>query len=531
MKINSVEKIETNKVQLEIAVDAQTFDQAISRVYKKQVKNINVPGFRKGKAPQKMIEKLYGEGIFFEDAINELYPEAMEAAIKEQNLEIVARPEVEIVSVSRAEGFVLKAICVTKPEVEVKEYKGLKVEKEAVAVTDDEVMVEVNRAIERNARVVTVERKAKKGDIAVIDFEGFVDGKAFEGGKGENHSLTLGSGQFIPGFEDQVIGKKAGDECDVNVTFPAEYHASDLAGKEAVFKVKVHEVQAKELPELDDEFVKDISEFDTVDEYKADIRNTMQQAKDNAANNDVENKLVDMVIENMTGEIPNEMYEARIDEMVSDFDMRLQQQGLKLDMYLQYTGMDLGAFRKTFEEQAQKAVKIRLALEKIVELEKIEATDADVDAEYEKIAQRYSMPAEDVKKYIPVEDLTNDLKVNKAIDLIKETAVIKEVAKKAPAKKTTTKAAAKPAEEKAEKEPAKKPAAKKTTTTTKSTTAKSTTAKSTGTKSTATKSTATKSTTAKKTTTTTKSTTAKSTTTTKKAPAKKTTTKKAEADK
>ncbi len=528
MKINSVEKIETNKVQLEIAVDAQTFDQAISRVYKKQVKNINVPGFRKGKAPQKMIEKLYGEGIFFEDAINELYPQAMEEAIKEQNLEIVARPEVEIVSVSREEGFVLKAICVTKPEVEVKAYKGLKVEKEAAVVTEEEVMVEVNRAIERNARVVTVERKAKKGDIAVIDFEGFVDGKAFEGGKGENHSLTLGSGQFIPGFEEQVIGKKAGDECDVNVTFPAEYHASDLAGKEAVFKVKVHEVQAKELPELDDEFVKDISEFDTVDEYKADIRGAMQQAKDNASNNDVENKLVDMVIENMTGEIPNEMYEARIDEMVNDFDMRLQQQGLKLDMYLQYTGMDLGSFRKTFEEQAQKAVKIRLALEKIVELEKIEATDDDVNAEYEKIAERYSMPADDVKKYIPVEELTKDLKVNKAIDLIKETAVIKEVAKKAPAKKTTTtKAAAKPAEEKAE--PAKKPAAKKTTTTAKSTTTKSTATKSTTAKATTTKSTVAKSTTAKKTTTT-KATAEKKTTTTK-APAKKTTTKKAEADK
>ncbi|MBR5495916.1 MAG: trigger factor [Oscillospiraceae bacterium] len=523
MKINSVEKIETNKVQLEIAVDAQTFEQAISRVYKKQVKNINVPGFRKGKAPQKMIEKLYGEGVFFEDAINELYPQAMEEAIKEQNLEIVARPEVEIVSVSKADGFVLKAICVTKPEVEVKAYKGLKVEKEAAVVTEEEVMVEVNRAIERNARVVTVERKAKKGDIAVIDFEGFVDGKAFEGGKGENHSLTLGSGQFIPGFEEQVIGKKAGEECDVNVTFPAEYHASDLAGKEAVFKVKVHEVQAKELPELDDEFVKDISEFDTVDEYKADIRNTMQQAKDNAANNDVENKLVDMVIENMTGEIPNEMYEARIDEMVSDFDMRLQQQGLKLDMYLQYTGMDLGSFRKTFEEQAQKAVKIRLALEKVVELEKIEATDDDVNAEYEKIAQRYSMPAEEVKKYIPVEDLTKDLKVNKAIDLIKDSAVVKEVAKKAPAKKTTTTKTAKATDEKAE--PAKKPAAKKTTTTTKSTAAKSTATKSTTAKST----TATKSTAAKKTTTTKAATEKKATTT--KAPAKKTTTKKAEADK
>jgi trigger factor len=449
----SSNKIETNKYELEIKVSAEKFKDAVQKAYKQNIKKINVPGFRKGKAPMKMVEKLYGEGVFFEDAINSLYPSELAEAIKEAGLEVVDRPDVEILTVEKEDGFSFKAICIVKPEVEVKDYKGIKISKAVKDVTSDEIDAEIKKLQDKNSRIVSVEgRAAQLGDTAVIDFDGYVDGVAFDGGKAEQFSLNLGSGQFIPGFEEQIVGKNIGDEFDVNVTFPEEYHEASLAGKPTVFKVKIHELKATEVAEIDDEFAKDVSEFDTVAELKADITKKLEEKNQRAADEEVENQLIDNVISNMTAEIPEVMFANRVEDSVRDFEQRLSQQGMKLDMYLQYTGMDLESFKKTFEEQAQKQVRIRLALEKIVELEGIVATSEELDAEYKKIADSYKMDVEDIKKFIPVEDFSKDISVNKAIDLIKETAVIvelKETAKKAPAKKAPAKKA--PAKKVAEK--------------------------------------------------------------------------------
>ena len=425
MSLVETKNVATNKYELTVKVDADKFNEAIEKVYRKNVKKIDVQGFRKGKAPRKMIEKLYGEGVFFEDAINDLYPAALQEAIEESKLEVVARPELEIESVSKEEGFTFKATCVTKPEVEVKDYKGIEVEKEVKEVTDEDVDTKLHAMQEKNARMVDIEdRAAENGDTVVFDFEGFVDGTPFEGGKAEKFSLVLGSGQFIPGFEDQIVGKKIGEEFDVNVTFPEEYHAEELKGKPAVFKCKLHEIKVKELPELDDEFAKDASEFDTLDELKADLKAKAQEANEKAASDEVENKLIDVVISNMTGEIPEEMYEARVDDMVQDFGHRLQSQGLNLETYLQYTGMEMDSFRKTFREQAEKQVKIRLALEKIVALENITIDDAAIEEEYKKLADAYQMDVEKIKGFVPAAEFTKDLAVNKAIDLIKDSAKI-----------------------------------------------------------------------------------------------------------
>jgi trigger factor len=450
----SSNRIETNKYELQIKVSGEKFAEAISNAYRQNIKKINVPGFRKGKAPMKMVEKLYGEGVFFEDAINALYPSELSDAITEAKLEVVARPDVEIIDVDKAEGFNFKAVCVVKPEVEVKDYKGIKVAKTVKAVTDEEVDAEIAKLQEKNSRMVSVTgRAAQLNDVATIDFDGYVDGVAFDGGKAEKFSLTLGSGQFIPGFEEQVIGKNIDDEFDVNVTFPEEYHEASLAGKPTVFKVKLHELKAKELATVDDEFAKDVSEFDTVDELKADITKKIQEQYDKNAETEIENQLIDNVIENMTAEIPEVMFTNRVDDSVQDFEHKLSSQGMKLDMYLQYTGMDMDSFRKTFEEQAQKQVKIRLALEKIVELEAITASEEELNAEYEKLAENYKMPVEDIEKFIPHQDFTKDICVNKAIDLIKNSAEITE-------KKETAKKATKATTE--EKPAAKKTAAKKT---------------------------------------------------------------------
>lgn len=429
MSLTGTNKVDTNKFELTVHVDAESFEKALETAYRKNVKKINVPGFRKGKAPRKMVERLYGEGVFFEDAINALYPTALSDAIKEANLEVVARPEVEAKDVSKENGFEFVATCVVKPEVSVKDYLGIEVEKTVKTVTDGDVEKRISSMRDRNARLIDVEdRASQKGDTLTFDFDGSVDGVPFEGGKAEKFSLELGSGQFIPGFEEQLENRKIGEEFDVNVTFPEEYHSEELKGKAAVFKCVVHEIKAKELPELDDEFAKDVSEFDTLEELRSDIRAKMQEQADKSASDEVENKLIDKVIENMEAEIPEEMNEARIDDMLRDFQYRLQSQGMELNTYLQYTGMDLPSFRMTFEEQAKKQVKIRLALEKIVELENIVPTEEELAGEYARIAEGYKMEVEKIREMIPQEDFVKDMAVNKAIDLVKSSAKITETA-------------------------------------------------------------------------------------------------------
>ncbi len=473
MSLTSSNKIETNKYELTVEVDAQAFEEALEKAYRKEGKKITIPGFRKGKAPRKMIEKLYGEGVFFEDAVNASYGAALQEAIDEAKLTLVDRPEVEVLEVSKEKGYTFKATCITKPEVEVTDYKGIKVEKNIKEVTDADVDAEVKRVQERNGRIISVDdRPAQMSDNTIIDFEGYLDGEKFDGGSAEKFSLTLGSGQFIPGFEEQIVGHSVGDEFDVNVTFPEDYHAEELKGKAVVFKVKLHEIQTRELPELDDEFAKDVSEFDTLAEYKEDVRKKLTEQNEKAADTDVENKLIDAVIDNMKAEIPQVMFENRITESVREFEYRLQSQGLNLETYLQYTGMEMDAFRKTFEEQAQKQVKIRLALEKIVELENIVPTEEEVNEEYTRLAEHYSMDVDKVKSLIPAADLSLDLAVNKAIDLIKDSADVTEVkgegeepkkkpaAKKTAAKKTTAKKA-EDGEENAEEAPKKKTTRKK----------------------------------------------------------------------
>ena len=448
MSLKETKKIDANRYQLEITVDGEKFREAIREAYKKNGKKINVPGFRKGKAPLHIIETYYGSEIFFEDALNLLYNDLVEDAIKESGLKVINdKMDFDLVSISKEDGVDFKVSLTTYPEIEIGEYKGLKAEKTAVKVDAAEVNAELNAMAERNARMVSVEdRAAKNGDTVVIDFEGFTDGKAFDGGKAEGHSLVLGSGQFIPGFEDQIVGKNIGDEFDVNVTFPEEYGAKELAGKEAVFKVKLHEIKVKELPAVDDEFAKDVSEFDTLKELKADLKKKATERKKKAAEEATENALVQQIVDSIKGEIPEAMFENRLNQCVEDFAYRLQSQGLNLETYLKYTNSNIDEFKKSFRPQAEAQVKYRLALEKIVELENIKPDDKEIEAEYEKLAKDYGVEADKVKNAIPAEEVAKDLAVGKAIDLIKENAVITEVEPKA--------------EEKA---PAKKPAAKKTT--------------------------------------------------------------------
>ena len=450
--LKSSNKIETNKYELEISIDSAAFCDAINAVYKKEAKNIQIKGFRKGKAPLHMIEKLYGEGVFFDDALNMLYEGALLGAVEEAGLVLVDVEKTDVTSCSKAEGAVMKVTVIVEPEVTLGEYKGLKVDRTAPVVTDEEVTAELERMAERNARTVTVEdRAAELKDMAVIDYEGFVDGVAFDGGKGESYTLTLGSGQFIPGFEEQIVGHNAGDEFDVVVTFPEEYHAADLAGKEATFKCKLHEIKAKELPVMDDEFAKDVSEFDTLDELKADINAKTLERKQKAADEEVENKLIEAVVAGMTAEIPEAMYENRSNEQVREFDYRLRSQGMDLATYLKYTGSSVEDLKASFRENSEKQVKMRLALEAIVKAEAIEASEEELAAEYEKLAGMYGMEADAVKAAIPEKDIKHDLAMNKAIDLVKASAEIKDVkAKKPAAKKSTAKKTTKKAEEAAE---------------------------------------------------------------------------------
>lgn len=461
MSVKSVKTNEDKRVELEIAVSAEDFNKAVDAAFKKNSKRINVPGFRKGKAPRKMIETMYGEGIFFEEAVNNTYPAAYQAAVEEAKIEPVDRADIEVMEVNKENGYTFKATVTVKPEVTLKDYKGIEVEKKAYTVEDKDIDDQINRLQEQTARLVTVEdRAAAEGDTAVIDFEGFVDGTAFEGGKGTDYPLVLGSKSFIPGFEEQVVGHKAGESFDVNVSFPEEYHAEELKGKAATFKVTVKELKMKELAKLDDEFAKDVSEFDTLDELKDDIEKKLQERKDEQSDTEVENKLMEEVCNKMKADIPDCMYESRINEMIRDFEYRLQSQGMDLQHYLQYTGMEMEAFRKTFRAQAEAQVQTRLALEKIVELEKIEPTAEEVEAEFLNIAQQYKMEVEKVKKIVPNSDIKAGLAMNKALDIVRENAKIKEAKDSDSKSKKTARKKAAPKTEKAEKET--KPAAKDT---------------------------------------------------------------------
>lgn len=426
MNLKSTNKVETNKYELEIQVNVDEFEQAVQKAYLKQRKKINVPGFRVGKAPRKMIEKMYGEAVFYDEAVNAVYPSAISDAVAEAKLELVDSPSVEATEVSKENGVTFKATCITKPEVEVADYKGISIEKKVDEVTDEAINNEIEKLRQQGMRVTTVEdRAAQNDDEVVIDFEGFKDNVAFEGGKAENFNLTLGSGQFIPGFEDAVIGHNIGDEFDINVSFPEEYQVKELAGQPVVFKVKLNEIKQKELPEVNDDFVKDTTEFDTVEELNADLKKKLEEAAQKKADAEAEGSMMDKVIDGMTAEIPEVMYERRIDSMQSDFENRLAQQGLNIEMYLQYSGMDKDSFRKTFEEQAHRQVKLRLALEKIAQVENIEVSAEDVENEFAKIAEQYKMEVEKIKTYINEEDLKKDIAVEKAVELIKTSAVIK----------------------------------------------------------------------------------------------------------
>jgi len=422
MNLISCEKLEKSMVELQFSIDAETFKAAVNNAFKREGKKYAIPGFRKGKAPRHMIEKMYGSDIFHYDAVNDLFPEAYEAAVKEAKIDVVGRPDPEVVSMSEADGVVLKVKVAVKPEVELGEYAGLTVTKEAKNVNEADVDAEVKRMQDRNGRLLTREGAAENGDTVDIDFEGFVDGKAFEGGKAEHYSLVLGSGSFIPGFEDQVVGHSAGEEFDVNVKFPEEYGAAELAGKDATFKIKLHEVKYKELPALDDEFAKHASEYDTLDELKDSIRNNIKTNLDKQAEQKVENDLMDQVIANMKADIPDAMVDSRIDELVQDFEYRISQQGLKLADYLKYMGMNIEQFRAQFKEQADKQVKMRLAMEAIVAKEGITASDEEFEEEVKRIADAYKMEADKVKSIVDAAAVKADLAINKAIDFVKEKA-------------------------------------------------------------------------------------------------------------
>lgn len=424
MALKSSNKVETNVYELEITVDAETFTEACKKAYMKQRKSIQIPGFRKGKATQGMIEKVYGEGAFYEEALEIVYPEAVGSAFDEAGLKVIDQPtDVEFPVMNKQDGVVIKMKVTTYPEVKLGEYKSLKGKMLDTEATDEDVENELKSMQDRNSRLVTVEdRESQMGDTCDINFEGFVDGVAFEGGKGENYPLELGSNSFIPGFEEQVAGHKTGEEFDVNVTFPEQYEPS-LAGKDAVFKCKINEIKTKELPELDDEFAKDVSEFDTLDELKADLKKQISERKEANAKTDYENQLIEQVVENMEVEIPECMNKQKCDEMIQDYSYRLQMQGLDLNTYLQYLGQTMEQFREQFMDGAKQQVKVKLALDAIVKAENIEATEEEIAEEIAKLAEQYNMEADKIKAAVPQEQLTDDIVTRKAVDFVVDNSV------------------------------------------------------------------------------------------------------------
>ena len=434
---NAVKTENANRVELEIVVDAETFEKAVNAAYRKNVGKIALPGFRKGKAPRALIEKMYGAEFFYEDAMNAVYPDALDAAIKESGYEFVEdKIDLDVVSVGK-EGMTFKAVITVKPEIEIDGYFGLKAEKADASVSDADVDAELKALQDRQSRLVTVEgRAAQMDDTVMFDFEGFVDDVAFEGGKGENYSLKLGSGQFIPGFEEQIVGKSVDEEFDVNVTFPEDYQATELAGKPALFKCKLHEIKNREVPELNDDLAKDCSEFDTLDELKADTRKKLEEKKAAEADNAYETALAEQLADLVKGEIPEAMFENAVNDQVNGFDQRLRMQGLELAKYLEFTGMTMEDFRKNFRPQAELQTKVRLALETIAKKENVEVTDEDLEAEYENMAKMYNMEVEKIKALINAEAIKADKAVEKAMTLVKENAkVAKKAAKKPAAKK------------------------------------------------------------------------------------------------
>ncbi|MBO7395919.1 MAG: trigger factor [Ruminococcus sp.] len=428
--LKSSNKTDVNTTELVITVDAATFENAVEQEFQRQRKNIQIKGFRKGKAPRKLVEKEYGEGAFYEGAINNLLGPEIDAAVAETKLVLVDRPNVEVTSIDKENGVELKVVCVTKPEIEISDYKGIKAPKEVKDITDDDVDKQIEIIRKKNARIVSVEdRPAQMDDEVVIDFEGFFGDEAFEGGKGEDHPLKLGSGQFIPGFEEQIVGHNIGDEFDVVVSFPEDYHMADYAGKEATFKTKVKAISYEELPEINDDLIKDATEFDTVDEYKADIRTKLEEAAVQQADSAYENAILNALIEKVDAPIPNCMYEQRIDSLIRAFDQQLQQQGMNLKMYCQYTGMDEDSLRDTYRDRAEGEVKLRLALEKIADLENIEISEEEINNGLSEIAAANNVDIETVKRFIPLGDYTADMRVQKAVELVKENAVVDNSAK------------------------------------------------------------------------------------------------------
>ncbi|MBQ7929751.1 MAG: trigger factor [Clostridia bacterium] len=427
MALKSKETIAANQQKITFEVDHDTFEGAINKVYKKSAKNITIPGFRKGKAPRAIVEKMYGKGVFYEDAINEILPVVYPEVIKEVEETIVSRPEFDIESIDD-NGVVLSATFFTKPEVEINDYFGIAVEKPVSHATDAEVEEELKRVQMRNSRMIDItDRAAQDEDLVTIDFEGFVDGVPFDGGKAEGHQLKLGSGQFIPGFEEQIFGKNIGDEFDVNVTFPEDYHAENLKGAAATFKCKLHAIKFNELPVLDDDFAKDVSEFDTLDEYKADIRAKKEEEHKKQADGRVDDALMAALMEKLEADIPECMYENETENFVRDYDNRLRMNGLDLQTYFKYTGMDLDTLRGQMRPDAEKQVKTRLALEKIAVKEGIAVSEEEIEEEYKRLAEVYGMEADKVKEAVEADAIAEDLKVKKAIDLVREKAAITEV--------------------------------------------------------------------------------------------------------
>lgn len=426
MNLKATNNVEINKYQLQLEVTPEEFNKTVDAVYKSESKKLNIPGFRKGKAPRAFVEKYYGEEVFYEAAVDRLYRSIVMEAIDQSKLEVVSVVDFKVDEIGKDKGIQCTLTVVTKPEASIEGYKGIEVTREPVVVTDGDIDNEIQRVRERNSRVITVEgRAAQDGDIAVIDFDGYVDGKQFDGGKAENYELTLGAGQFIPGFEEQIVGHNTSEDFDVNVKFPEDYHAEELKGKDAVFKIRLHELKAKELPEVDDEFVKDVSEFDTLEEYKKDIEKTLLDRREKAADADVENQLIDAIIEKVQAEIPDEMVENEVDEIINAFAQRLQSQGLKLETYLQYTNMTTDDLRVQYKPQADRQVKVRLGLEKIAEMEGIEPSKEECEAEMGRLAEAYGMPLDNVKALVNVDVVRADLANQKAVEFVKANANIK----------------------------------------------------------------------------------------------------------
>lgn len=424
-----VEKLEKSMAKLTITVEAAKFDAAVDSAYQKNKGKIALPGFRKGKAPRAMIEKMYGTGVFFEDAANELIPEAYETAAKESELEIVAQPEIEVTQMDKGTDFIFTATVAIKPEVTLGDYKGIEVEKKEAEVSEEEITAEIDKAREANSRLITIEDRATEdGDTVIIDFDGYVDGKQFEGGYAEDYTLVLGSHSFIDNFEDQLVGKNLGEDVEVNVTFPEEYRVDELKGKPALFKVKIKEIQKKELPELDDDFAQDVSDFDTLDEYKADVEKKILENKENQIKREQEDQIIEKIIENAQMEIPQQMIAAQTRQMTQEFAQRLQSQGLSLEQYMQFTGLTPQKMMEDLEPQALKRIQSRLVLEAVVAAENIEASDEEIDKELENMASMYQMEIDKLKELIGDDEkkqIGMDLAVQKAVEFVVKEAVEK----------------------------------------------------------------------------------------------------------